>query len=111
MKNRSIVSLTDNAILKLEEFGKNLGPDGGLRLSIKTKGCSGYSYDLTKVDHKNPGDEVVIAGKTNLFVDPAAIMFVIGMNIDWKVDKLEEGFSFSNPNEVGRCGCGESFTV
>ena len=86
-------------------------PTAGVRIGVRTKGCSGLSYTLEFADEKGEFDEVVEQDGVTLLIDPNASMFIIGTEMDYKVDKLESGFVFSNPNEKGRCGCGESFHV
>lgn len=92
----------------LEGRGK---PTAGIRIGVRTKGCSGLSYTLEFADEKGEFDEVVEQDGITLLIDPKASMFIIGTEMDYKVDKLESGFVFTNPNEKGRCGCGESFHI
>jgi iron-sulfur cluster assembly protein len=82
-----------------------------LRISVKTKGCSGLSYDLTWVDAAGPGDETVTDKGVTVLVDRKATLFLIGTVMDYEVKQMSAGFTFTNPNEKGRCGCGESFHV
>jgi iron-sulfur cluster assembly protein len=82
-----------------------------LRVSVKTKGCSGLSYDLSWADAPGPGDEVVTDKGVTILVDRKATLFLIGTTMDYEVKPLSAGFTFVNPNEKGRCGCGESFHV
>lgn len=82
-----------------------------LRVSVGTKGCSGLSYDMSWVDAPGPGDEVVADKGVTVVVDRKATLFLIGTTMDYEVKALEAGFTFINPNEKGRCGCGESFHV
>ena len=83
----------------------------GIRLDINTKGCSGLSYNLQYVDEKIEGDETLKIEDINVYVDPKATLFLIGTQMDYEEGELESGFKFLNPNEKGRCGCGESFHV
>ncbi|MBT3238084.1 MAG: iron-sulfur cluster assembly accessory protein [Rhodospirillaceae bacterium] len=92
----------------LDERGK---PSAGVRIGVRTKGCSGMSYTLEFADEKNEFDEVLEDKGVTILIDPKATMFIIGTEMDYVEDKLESGFVFSNPNEKGRCGCGESFHV
>ena len=82
-----------------------------LRIGVKTKGCSGLAYDMSWVDAPGPGDEVVTDKGLTVLVDRKASLFLIGTMMDYEVKDLEAGFTFVNPNEKGRCGCGESFHV
>jgi iron-sulfur cluster assembly protein len=82
-----------------------------LRISVSTKGCSGLSYDMTWVDQAGPTDEVVSDKNVTVLIDRKASLFLIGTTIDYEIQALSSGFTFANPNEKGRCGCGESFHV
>ena len=82
-----------------------------LRIAVSTKGCSGLSYDMSWTDGPGPGDELVNDKGVTVLVDRKATLFLIGSVMDYEVKALSSGFSFSNPNEKGRCGCGESFHV
>ncbi|CAN5749493.1 iron-sulfur cluster assembly accessory protein [soil metagenome] len=86
-------------------------PTAGIRIGVRTKGCSGLSYTLEFADAQQPMDEVVEAQGVRLLVDPKASLFLIGTEMDYEEEKLKSGFVFKNPNEKGRCGCGESFHV
>jgi iron-sulfur cluster assembly protein len=82
-----------------------------LRIGVSTKGCSGMSYDMTWVEKPGAGDEVVADKGVTVLVDRKASLFLIGTVMDYEVKDLTAGFTFINPNEKGRCGCGESFHV
>ena len=82
-----------------------------LRIAGSTKGCSGMSYEMNWVDAPGPQDEVVTSHGLTVLVDRKASLFLIGTVMDYRADKLTAGFTFENPNEKGRCGCGESFHV
>ncbi len=82
-----------------------------LRISVNTKGCSGLAYDMSWVAEPGPGDEVVRDGEVTVLVDRKASLFLIGTVMDYEQKALSAGFTFTNPNEKGRCGCGESFHV
>lgn len=86
-------------------------PTAGIRIGVRTKGCSGLSYTLEFADKQEPMDEVIESGGVRLLVDPKASLFLIGTEMDYEEEKLKSGFVFRNPNEKGRCGCGESFHV
>ena len=86
-------------------------PTAGVRIGVRTKGCSGLSYTLEFADKQEPMDEVVETQGIKLLIDPKASLFLIGTEMDYEEEKLKQGFVFKNPNEKGRCGCGESFHV
>lgn len=111
--NVPLVSITEVAATRaralLDKRGK---PSKGIRIGIQTKGCAGLSYTLEFVDEKNEFDEEIrVDNDLTIFIDPKATMFIMGTEIDFVEDKLQSGFIFRNPNEKGRCGCGESFQV
>jgi len=107
-----IMAITEAAAERVRELmAKRDKPALGIRIGVRTKGCSGLSYTLEYADAQNPGDEMVQAHGVTLLVDPKASLFLIGTEMDYVVEKLKSGFVFRNPNEKGRCGCGESFHV
>jgi iron-sulfur cluster assembly protein len=109
---KQIINLSQNAIDKIKNIiSARAEQPVGLRISLKTKGCSGLSWSLDFIDEINKFDEHMIDNGIDVYIDPKAVLFVLGSTIDYVQNDLEEGFIFSNPNEKGRCGCGESFTV
>ncbi len=106
-----LMQLTDAAAERLAAL--YAGGESGklLRVAVSTKGCSGMSYEMSWVDAATPQDEVVTDRGLTVLVDRKASLFLIGTTMDYKTDKLTTGFTFENPNEKGRCGCGESFHV
>ncbi len=109
---RQAMSLTDAAANRVQALlGKRGKPSAGIRIGVRTKGCSGLSYTLEYADERNKFDEVVEDKGVTVLIDPKAVMFLIGTEMDFVEDKLQSGFVFRNPNEKARCGCGESFHV
>ena len=80
----------------------------GLRLGIENSGCAGVGYTMEYAQEATKGDDVVNDNGVTLFIDPKAVMFLLGTKMDYKVDKMTSGFVFDNPNETSACGCGES---
>ncbi len=83
----------------------------GIKLGVTAQGCSGMSYHMDFAEAPVPEAEVVDAGGVTLYVDPKALMFIVGTEIDYEEGQMSNGFVFRNPNEQGRCGCGASFHV
>ena len=107
-----LMSITQAAVGRIKELLDGRGkPSAGIRVGISSKGCSGMSYTLGFADQQEPHDDVVKQDGITVFIDPKAIMFLIGTEMDFVEDGLQSGFVFNNPNEKGRCGCGESFHV
>ncbi len=106
------MTLTDAAAERVKAMLADRGkPTAGVRIGVRTKGCSGLSYTLEFADEKGPFDEVVEDKGVTILIDPKATMFIIGTEMDFVEEQLKSGFVFTNPNEKGRCGCGESFHV
>jgi len=106
------MNVTERAAERVKALLAGRGkPSFGVRIGIRTKGCSGLSYTLEFADEKGPFDEVVEEHGVRLLIDPKATMFILGTEMDYVEEKLQSGFVFKNPNEKGRCGCGESFHV
>ncbi len=106
------MTVTDAAAMRIQALLAGRGkPSAGVRIGVRTKGCSGLSYTLEFADEKGPFDEVVEDKGVTILIDPKATMFILGTEMDFVEDKLTSGFVFRNPNEKGRCGCGESFHV
>jgi len=107
-----ILTITESAAQRVKTLLAGRGkPSSGIRVGLKTKGCNGYSYALEFADEAGPYDEVIEAHGVKVLIDPKAVMFILGSQMDYVEDKLSSGFVFNNPNEKGRCGCGESFHV
>lgn len=106
-----LMALTDAAATRLRQLYEGGEKGRLLRISVGTKGCSGMSYEMAWVETPAPTDEIVKSHELTVLVDRKATLFLIGTVMDYKEDKLTRGFTFENPNEKGRCGCGESFHV
>lgn len=111
-QKKAIFTVTKAAASQVKSLLASRGkPSAGIRVGVRQRGCSGNSYTLSFADTENPMDEVVEADDVKIYIDPKAILFVIGTEMDFRQSDLESGFVFENPNEKGRCGCGESFHV
>jgi iron-sulfur cluster assembly protein len=112
LARKQVLAVTDAAAdhirVLLAKRGK---PALGVRIGVRSRGCSGLSYTLEYADDKGKFDEVVEDKGVTILVDPKAVMFILGTEMDYVEEKLQSGFTFHNPNEKGRCGCGESFHV
>ena len=106
-----LMQLTDAAAERLRALYAASGEGKLLRIGVSTKGCSGMSYDLTWADAPAPTDERVTDKDVTVLIDRKASLFLIGTVMDYEVQAMSAGFTFTNPNEKGRCGCGESFHV
>ena len=112
MERPPVVTFTDAAADRVKALiTKSDEPVQGLRISVKTRGCSGMAYSVEYADEPKRFEEVVEQKGVRLFIDPTAVMFILGSEVDYKEDRFTSGFTFENPNEKGRCGCGESFHV
>lgn len=107
-----VITLTDAAAERVRELiGRAIDPVEGLRVGLNTRGCSGMSYVVEYATDKREFEEVIEDKGVRVFVDSAAVMFLIGSEMDYQDGKFQSGFVFNNPNEKGRCGCGESFSI
>jgi iron-sulfur cluster assembly protein len=107
---KPILTLTDTAMARARDLLEKRKA-AGLRIAIKTRGCSGLAYDVDYAQAPSLGDEVVTQEGVTVFIDPQAILYILGSEMDYAEDKFFSGFLFRNPNEKGRCGCGESFHI
>ena len=109
---KNLFTLTQAAGERIKLLLASRGKDSaGIRVGVRTKGCNGLAYTLEFVDEPVPGDECVMDQGVTIYIDPKAVLFVVGTQMDFVEGELESGFLFRNPNEKGRCGCGESFHV
>jgi iron-sulfur cluster assembly protein len=109
----SILTVTDAAATRIREIVAGAGtPVAGVRVGIKKGGCAGMSYTMDVAENAGKGDDIVeLEGGVRVLVDPAAVLFLLGTEMDFTVDKLSSRFVFRNPNETSACGCGESVTL
>ena len=109
---KQIITLSDSAALRIKEIMSNAEKNAlGVRLGVKSGGCAGMSYVMEYAKEINPNDEVIEQKGVKLFVDPGAVMYLLGTEMDFKKEELSSTFVFKNPNETERCGCGESFKI
>ena len=107
-----IIKLSENAATRIKEIMSSAQQDSiGVRVSVKSGGCAGMSYVMEYAKEVNPNDEVIEDKGVKVFVDSAAVMYLLGTEMDYKTEELSSTFVFNNPNETERCGCGESFKI
>jgi iron-sulfur cluster assembly protein len=106
-----MITLTENAALRVKSFIGKRGKGIGLRLGVKTTGCSGLAYKLEFVDSRSDDDVEFMSQGIKIFIDPKSLQYLDGTSLDYTKEGLQEGFKFVNPNVKAECGCGESFTV
>ena len=109
---KQLITLTNQAAQRIKEIMSNDEKNSlGVRVGVKSGGCAGMSYIMEYAKEINPNDEVIEDKGVKVFVDPGAIMYLLGTEMDYKKDQFSSSFIFKNPNETERCGCGESFKV
>ena len=106
-----MISLTERAAEKVKQQLERRGKGQGIRIGVKTTGCSGLAYVLEYVDSVFEGDRIFESQNVHVYVDGKSMAYISGLEMDWVKNGLNEGFEFRNPNEKDRCGCGESFRV
>jgi iron-sulfur cluster assembly protein len=106
-----VVTMTSAARTRVQEIVDANPGALGLRIGVKKGGCAGMEYTMVVAEEKAPHDEVVDDDGAVLLIEPAAIMYLLGTEMDYKVDKLSSQFVFNNPNQTGSCGCGESVNL
>jgi len=105
------ITLTKKAAERAEKYLKSRGKGLGLKLAVKTTGCSGMAYVLEFVDQIDPDDKVFESHGVKILGYPKSLIYIDGTELDFVREGLNEGFQFNNPNVKDSCGCGESFTV
>jgi iron-sulfur cluster assembly protein len=106
-----MITLTEQAAKRVQNYLTKRGKGVGIRLGVKTTGCSGLAYQLEYVDSAEETDLVFESNGANVYVDPKSFAYLNGLEINYVRQGLNEGFEFTNPNSKGECGCGESFRV
>jgi len=107
-----IIKLSDNAAVRIKDIMSNAEKESiGVRVSVKSGGCAGMSYVMEYAKSINPNDEVIEDKGVKVYVDSAAVMYLLGTEMDYKKEEFSSSFVFNNPNETERCGCGESFKI
>ena len=110
--SEQIIKLSDNAVSRIKEImsqAENLTI--GVRVGVKSGGCAGMSYIMEYANDKKPNEEIIEEKGVKVLIDPKAVMYLLGTEMDYKKEKFSSQFVFNNPNETERCGCGESFKV
>ncbi len=105
------IAMTDAAVNHVAKYLDKRGQGLGIRLGVRTSGCSGMAYVLEYVDDLNEEDQVFEFGKVKVVIDPKSLVYLDGTELDFVKEGLNEGFQFNNPNVRSECGCGESFNV
>ena len=112
MSKNQVMQLTDNAAEQVKTLLADRGkPSIGVRVGVKSGGCSGLKYFVEYADEKNPFDEIIQDKGVTILIDPKALMYLLGTQMDFVSEQFKSGFTFTNPNEKGKCGCGSSFNV
>jgi iron-sulfur cluster assembly protein len=107
-----VISLTDTAAERLKAImARSEAPVAGLRLGVKKGGCAGMEYTMEYAAEAGPHDEVIEEKGVRILIDPSAILFLLGTEMDYKTEKLSSRFVFNNPNQTSACGCGESVEI
>ena len=109
---KQIITLSDSAAERIKEIMANAGNNSiGVRIGVKSGGCAGMSYVMEYTKEVNPNDELIEDKGVKVFIDSAAVMYLLGTEMDFKKEEFTSQFVFNNPNETERCGCGESFKI
>ena len=109
---KQIITLSDDAARRIKEIMANTkDPSIGVRIGVKSGGCAGMSYVMEYAKSSNSNDEIIEDKGVKVLIDPSAVMYLLGTEMDYKKEELSSTFVFKNPNETERCGCGESFKI
>ena len=109
---KQIITLSNNAAERIKEIMANAEDNPiGVRIGVKSGGCAGMTYIMEYTKEVNPSDELIEDKGVKVFIDSAAVMYLLGTEMDFKKEEFTSQFVFNNPNETERCGCGESFKI
>ena len=106
-----VIKLSDKAADRIKEILSENKDSLGVRIGVKSGGCAGMSYIMEYAKAQQPNDELIEDKGVKVFIDPSAVMYLLGTEMDYKVEEFSSSFVFNNPNETERCGCGESFKI
>ena len=107
---KQIITLSDNAANRIKKIMSNDKNNSvGVRVGVTSGGCAGMSYIMEYTKEAHPNDEIIEDKGVKIFIDPSAVMYLLGTEMDYKKEDFSSSFVFNNPNETERCGCGESF--
>ena len=107
-----VMSLSDAAADRIKQImARSTTPVTGLRVGVKKGGCAGMEYTMEYAENSHPGDETIEDKGVTIFIEPKAILFLLGTEMDYRTDKFSSGFVFHNPNQTSACGCGESVAI
>jgi iron-sulfur cluster assembly protein len=110
--SKQVITLSDRAAERVKEIiASSKEPIVGVRVGVESGGCAGMSYVMEYAKSTNPNDEIIEDKGVKVLIDPKAIMYLLGTEMDYKKEELASTFVFKNPNETERCGCGESFKI
>ena len=110
--NKQVITLSDKAAERVKEImAQSKEPVIGVRVGVASGGCAGMSYVMEYAKKANPNDEIIEDKGVKVLIDPKAIMYLLGTEMDYKKEEFASTFVFKNPNETERCGCGESFKI
>ena len=109
---KQVITLSDSAANRIKQImSLDTNKSLGVRVGVKSGGCAGMSYIMEYAKEVNPNDEIIEDKGVKVFVDPSAIIYLLGTEMDYKKEEFSSNFVFKNPNETERCGCGESFKI
>ena len=109
---KQVITLSDSAANRIKQImSLDTNKSLGVRVGVKSGGCAGMSYIMEYAKEVNPNDEIIEDKGVKVFVDPSAIIYLLGTEMDYKKEEFSSTFVFKNPNETERCGCGESFKI